>query len=344
MEWLVIKTFNLEIILNNMGKIKINLTPGKSSNPKKIPSHFNSCGNLTYRGRQARIKLASQGLPINEIADMLFVSRQAVDYFIRDNGLYETWKKNNEILLSNRNKPTKEETLEKQRRSALESIASQINEVLLRTLDSGPNSQKKAYDLSMQYLGDSPKVYTFNFLFDFYSHVNDLIKRKKSFSYGDLAKKFSVHASAARRILVSAGLKSSNEPRARNRLSEEQKKAVRQGLDNTSWGYYDIGHFAGTSHVTVRAEHDRGPNGRVVSTQDLFFSDFGCLGRVTPRRASQIYELLEIGASYLEVKKELKIGDEVLYDAVEKRGRYSETIMDNLRKMYPDREIIRPYL
>jgi transcriptional regulator with XRE-family HTH domain/DNA-binding XRE family transcriptional regulator len=305
----------------------------------------NEQGSLNLRGRELRARLVRKGVPMLEIAKKLGIRRQAVDYFIRTNGIYDDWKKSSDFFLRNRNNVQEQrENLERQRRNVLETIAAQVNEVLLQRLDETFPIERKSYDMAVQYLEGFPKRYSFRFLFDFYSHVNSLIENEKEFSYADVATEFGLHAPAARRILILAGIKSSNKPLPRKRVSEEQRFAIRRLLDQTKMSQADISYFVGVSGVTVMAIHHEDGNGRVVNPEDMFFADFGCKGRVTPRRASQIYELMDKRVNYYKIKKRLKIGNKVLYDAIANRGRYSDIIIDNLRKIYPDREIIRPYL
>lgn len=309
-------------------------------------SHYkNEHGSLNSGGRKLRLRLARKGVPVKEIAEKLGIRRQAVDSFIKTNGIYETWKKSNGFFLENRDKPKKEkEDIEKQKRNNLEAIACQVNEILAQRIDKASPIERKSYGMAVRYLEGFPKRYSFGFLFDFYNHVNSLIEKKKRFSYHDLAAEFNLKAPAARRIVKSVGLKSSNKPLPKKIISEEQKLSIRRSLDNTNLSYADIASFTGTSNTAVKSIHDSGPNGRIVNPEDMFFADFGCNGRLTIRKASQIYELMGKGVNLNKIKSRLRIGDKVLYEAIVKREEYSEKIMNNLRKIYPEIKITKPYL
>ena len=311
----------------------------KFNKMKNTNSHYkDSNGTLNLRGRELRIRLIKKGVPMLEIAKKLGIKRQAVDYFTRNYGIYNNWKKSNEFFLKNRDKPQRE------KRKALETIAAQVNEVLSQRLAEASPIERKSYDMAVEYSKGFSKRYSFGFLFDLYNHVNSLVKNKKHFSYQDIATKFNLYAPSARRLLVSVGLKSSNKPLPKKIVSQERKQAIRRGLDNTSWSYADISYFTKVSNVTVQAIHDSGPNGRVVNSEDMFFVDFGCKGRLTPRKASQIYELIEKGINLDKIKRKLKIRDKVLYEAIANRNKYSQKIITNLRSMYPEREITHPYV
>ncbi|MFA5724433.1 MAG: hypothetical protein WC979_09335, partial [Candidatus Pacearchaeota archaeon] len=167
-------------------------------------------------------------------------------------------------------------------------------------------------------------------------------EKGESTSLSEIGKEFNLWPTKVGRILKVIDEEAPNGSREIKRFTDYQEKAVKNGLQNTSLGLADIGYFAGK--VGSWGVRSRNENGRMARYDEVLLADFGRDGKLPVRIASQIYEMIDQNTPLKKIIKQLKITPRVFSNAIENRHIYEPHIISELKAMYPEENVQRPYV
>jgi len=315
----------------------------------------NELNHPTKEVRNLRIKRIRQGLPYGLIATLETqegreVTRSCIQLFSKTHRLDGVWQEENAKYLEKERKEKQKRTadererieVEKQRKEKqrLEDI---LDELETATKQIGLKKGNKAYTKTLEYFSKAknstaPVPLVLGVLNRYY----ECVEKGELTSLSEIGEEFSLWPTKVGRILKVVDEEAPNGSREIKRFTEYQEKAVQNALENTSLGLADIGYFAGK--VGSWGVRSRNKNERIARYDEVLLADFGRDGKLPVRVASQIYEMVDQNIPLKKIIKKLKITPRVFSNAIENRPTYEPHIISELKAMYPQKDVQRPYV
>ncbi len=285
---------------------------------------------IPYRCRPKIDDLIEKGLTLEEIGDDYEVdlSKERVRQYIKFSGQYEYWeKKRNEKKLE----------IVKERKKINEEKQGLVNLIYLY----GKEKAKKsgfAYEKAGEYYFTVNNSFKFSFekLVKLYSRYKELVDNDIKFSYNSLGKELGIGPAITYTYLNDVGL---NSGRYSEKVSENKIKLIKRAL-NLNMGVSDIAYFTNINDSTIsfykqRSEHHK---------RKLFYIYYGKNEMINYRTASKTYEALDLKFSKKEVIELLDLKEKAFDYLKENRKKIETKIISDLKVLYPDKTVEKPYL
>lgn len=302
---------------------------GLKLDKSKIYGFLQRAGVELKRGRSIGTKrvperdaLIAQGLTLQEIADDVGVTREAIRQYINQSGQYGAWREA-------RGKAKHDEAFLK---SAPSRLVSQIRAIALKKAEElGP---AHVYALRHQYRQGT--TYDYDRILPLFQMYFSAVESGESPTLQELADASGLKSAArAQQVLNAAGLSAFHE---RKHLSDELRWAIVRGLDVEHFSVADIAFFVGCTGGNICQSYKTESRKRVNGISGPF------AGRCAIYFASMIYESLDAGFDLEEAADVVGKPLDVVEYIAENRDDFGKKIIDGLRYMFSDDTIDRPYL
>ncbi len=265
-----------------------------------------------------RDELIQQGKTLREIAEKEGINYQIIYHYIKRTGQHEEWKK------------AKERESPEARENALEEIASALKSVFLQRAqqEGWAYEQAAKYQLSLKHRG--PEEIAFERLVKLFTIYEQTKQKGERLSLEELGNTANLHASVVGYILKRTGLPHLNP--GIGRLPPNKLKALERAFEVEHLSNDDIAYFVGTTWTTVDKYFMGGRNTKRGS-HNLSYT-----------KASTIYEAIDAGFTEEETAEYTGAGQAQVKRALKHRPEFEKTIIAELKIIYPDAEITKPYL
>jgi len=307
----------------------------------KIKTPFPRTFYKYFRARrdEKRDELIQKRLSLSAIAKSEGVKRERVRQYLVQTDQHENWKTGRKEL--------KKEISEgkKQKKQQLEIIANQINEVARRQVF---EKDKWAYEKTEQYFQIKKwTIYSFRKIFNLLKDYHNFKEKGEKVSIEELGKRHGLLTYSISRImrLVDEKPLACPHEKVREVLSKEKKSEIGRAFE-TEFCCNDVAYFLGTPFYNISLYFTKYlQRGKRHETKH-FVKRFGSRGNsyLTYYKASEIFQARDLGFNRDETLELLDVDGRVYDYAIQNQGEIIETIVRNLRIIFPERQIQRPYI
>jgi hypothetical protein len=306
--------------------------------PKPPPEAIHSTNNSAYTPTHGCIdSLLQQGFDINTILAKLpfnstIKTKQGVHIYIKTSGQIDVWKG-----AKKRRKSAAKEECAKLR----ELRQTTVNVIIGHLYNRAQKEENWALTKSLEY-------HFAGGISDYLVHVLPLLEtfkvakdERKRLSFSELAKAGKLRwGSEAYKIIIAVGEKSLYwECASYTSIISEQEEAIKRAFF-INMGFPDIAYFCSVSPQTIyhrfKKSGGRQKNHPIIRLSDRKF--------LTYRLASQIYEAKHAGFTIDETAEVLDTTREAVSVALENKDTIGERIKGALDTLYPEKEILFPFL
>ena len=280
--------------------------------------------------------LVRSGTSVREIKEAIGVDvvNETVRQYIVRTGKYEVWKK------AAKTSRVSQKVMRKERRNALRDILFCVNSRLLQLVD---EEDRWAYQTAMEYRSSyeverTKGLRSFDTILAFFKRYQTARDSGVRLSLAELAEGLLCAPNQAMDVLDRVGLHSLYWEQ-KNALSKDQERAIKRSF-KLDMNASDIAYFIGAPPQNVYNAFKRDD---AETARRIFLTQIQG-EKLTYRLASQIYEAKDLRFTPSEISELFDTSPEIVEYALENRTNISYKIMHALRKLYPKREITRPYI
>ncbi len=271
-------------------------------------------------------RLVRRGLTIDKIGDKNGVTRELVRQYIAGSGQYDYWKQSREHY----RKPNPKEL---EYTSLLNLLNAKIQQEI-SNFGEDQWAEKKA----MEYISSRKKQQPDNIpteeLVTIFRTYREAQSQGKPVSFRRIGQEVDMRGAGIRNIFQKVGLESLKWKI--QRLSEEDREMIARS-DNSEFSSNDIAYFTGIKLGNIN--NYRRPHPSALARKPTKLKGFSYSG------ASQIYEAKDLGFSRQEITELFNYVHPTIVDsALGNREKMEKIIIKNLRILYPEKDISKPYL
>ncbi len=334
---------------------KVELSPGtieknyrselKSLGINLPPYEENKYKSVYVNRIKNRDRLIRRGLTLEQIAKKTNVTRERVRQYIVGTGQHKVWRQSREHY----EKKTSYELRKKEVGRKIEKIVEQILAAgLQNALQDASETERFAYEKATEFLTQRkhklPNSYSFEQLFGLFKKYKEAELSGEKLSLEELGEELGIHFVNVGNIFRKLRVKPMYGTRERHTLLDFQKQALERAVE-IPVPLPNISYFLELpKHGASVYYHARGIDLSKRPKISNVIKSFGIGKSVTHTLASQIYEAQDLGFSKDETTELLDINERVYDYATIHREKIGGELMDALKKLYPDREINKPWV